>query len=54
MLEIHDFIDQAVTVDASLTLPFEQRSKSRLRTRLDDGTEVGLFLPRGQVLRHGN
>ena len=39
---------------ATLTLPFELRQKSRLRTRLDSGEEVGLFLPRGTVLRHGD
>ena len=40
--------------DAQLTLPFESRCKSRLRTQLDDGEEVGLFLPRGTVLRGGD
>lgn len=38
----------------TLTLAFEQRQKSRLRTRLDDGREAGLFLPRGTVLRGGD
>ncbi|MFC6671795.1 urease accessory protein UreE [Marinobacterium aestuariivivens] len=28
--------------------------KSRLRAELTDGREVGLFLPRGLVLRHGD
>jgi Urease accessory protein UreE len=37
--------------DDTLTLPFESRCKSRLRTQLDSGEEVGLFLPRGTVLR---
>lgn len=54
MLEIHDILDQPLAADARLTLAFEQRSRSRLRTQLDDGTEVGLFLPRGRVLRHGD
>lgn len=40
--------------DAQLTLPFESRCKSRLRTQLDGGEEVGLFLPRGTVLRGGD
>jgi urease accessory protein len=39
---------------ATLTLPFELRQKSRLLTRLDDGEEIGLLLPRGTVLRHGD
>ena len=38
----------------TLTLPFESRQKSRQRTTLDDGTEIGLFLPRGSVLRGGD
>ncbi len=37
-----------------LTLPFEQRQKSRLRARLDNGEEVALILPRGRVLRGGD
>ena len=40
--------------DGRLTLPFEQRRKSRLRTRLDDGREVALMLERGSVLRGGD
>ncbi len=38
----------------SLTLPLESRNRSRLKVLLDDGTEVGLFLPRGTVLRNGD
>ena len=37
-----------------LTLTFELRSKSRLRTRLASGEEVGLFLERGVILRTGD
>jgi urease accessory protein len=36
-----------------LTLSFEDRRKSRLRTRLDDGREVAVLLPRGTILRDG-
>jgi urease accessory protein len=39
--------------ELTLTLPFNDRTKSRLRTRLDNGEEVGLFLPRGTILRAG-
>jgi urease accessory protein len=39
---------------ARLVLPFDQRQKSRLLTALSDGTEVGLMLPRGTVLRGGD
>ena len=36
-----------------LILPFEQRQKSRLRAKADNGEEVALILPRGKVLRGG-
>jgi urease accessory protein len=35
-----------------LMLPFDSRQKSRLRTTLTSGEEVGLFLERGEVLRN--
>ena len=35
-------------------LPFEARQKSRLRTKLASGEEVGLMLPRGEILRGGD
>lgn len=37
-----------------LELPFESRTRSRLRARLRSGEEVGLFLERGSVLRGGD
>jgi urease accessory protein len=40
--------------DAELVLPFEQRQKSRLRTTVRGGEEIGLFLDRGSVLRGGD
>ncbi|HTS53641.1 MAG TPA: urease accessory protein UreE [Burkholderiales bacterium] len=40
--------------DAELVLPFELRQKSRLRTVLATGEEVGLLLERGEVLRDGD
>lgn len=39
---------------ATLTLPFDQRRRARLRARLDDGTEVALLLPRGLALKDGD
>jgi urease accessory protein len=38
----------------TLTLCLDQRVRSRLRVRLDDGRDAGVFLPRGQVLRDGD
>ena len=43
-----------VEVRGQLKLPFESRQKSRLRTRLVSGEEVGLMLPRGEILRGGD
>lgn len=41
-------------VPAAITLTFDERSRARLRGRLDDGREVGLFVERGGVLRDGD
>jgi len=39
---------------ATMTLPFDQRQKSRFRGQLDRGDEVAVLLPRGTVLRDGD
>jgi len=41
-------------VRGRLELPFESRQKSRLRAKLASGEEVGLMLPRGEILRGGD
>ncbi len=41
-------------VDAVLVLPFAERRKSRLRTSVTDGEEIGIFLERGTILRNGD
>ncbi len=38
----------------TLTLPLEKRIRSRLRVTLDDGSDAGVFLERGQTLRDGD
>jgi len=43
-----------VEVKGQLRLPFESRQKSRLKTKLVSGEEVGLVLPRGEILRGGD
>mgnify|MGYP001316389478 CR=1 FL=1 len=53
-LQIVERLSADLPTRATLTLPFDLSQKSRLRTRLDSGEEVGLFLPRGTVLRHGD
>ena len=53
MLELTERVDHGEAV-ATLTLPLEKRIRSRLRVNLDDGTEAGVFLARGQVLHEGD
>lgn len=43
-----------IAVKGTLELPFDARQKTRLRTALASGEEVGLMLPRGEVLRGGD
>ncbi|MDR5902431.1 urease accessory protein UreE [Halomonas icarae] len=38
----------------TLTLPYDRRTRGRLRALTDGGREVGLFLERGSVLREGD
>lgn len=54
MLKVLEVLHANTAHDATLTLPFELRQKSRLRASLDSGTEVGLMLPRGTILRGGD
>ena len=54
MLVISKRLPAKRDADLELVLPFDLRQKSRLRTKLDDGEEVGLFLERGSVLRDGD
>jgi urease accessory protein len=53
MLTISERVDEPAPPSARLELPFELRSRSRLRARLSSGEEVGVLLGRGQVLRGG-
>jgi len=54
MLIARNRIDTQRAFDAELILPFELRQKSRLRTTVASGEEIGLFLQRGTVLRDGD
>ena len=53
MIKVFEFAPAGAVATLSLCLPFDERKKSRLRTRTTCGEEVGLMLPRGQILRHG-
>jgi urease accessory protein len=54
MFEIRARVDGPEPVDVSLTLPFEDRQRSRLRVTLSTGEQAVLDLPRGGVLRGGD
>ena len=54
MIRIEKLLEKEVGHNATLSLPIDQRIKSRLKVTLDDGREAGLFLPRGQILRGGD
>jgi urease accessory protein len=54
MMIVRKLAAATARVDDTLTLPFEQRCKSRLRTMLASGEEIGLFLDRGTILRGGD
>ncbi|TNC81274.1 MAG: urease accessory protein UreE [Oleiphilus sp.] len=45
--------DRGLSAD-TLVMRYEQRSKGRIKLRSEQGTEVGLFLERGKVLRDGD
>ena len=54
MIRIEKLNQENSQHSATLSLPIDQRVKSRLKVTLDDGRDAGLFLPRGQVLRGGD
>lgn len=54
MMIVRKLASHATRVDETLALPYERRCKSRLRTALVGGEEVGLFLERGTILRGGD
>jgi len=54
MLTISKKLTDRRDTDAQLVLPFELRQKTRLRTTLSTGEEVGLNLDRGYILRGGD
>ncbi len=53
VLLIEALYDGHLPATDTLELDFNARTKSRLRTRLASGVEIGLFLPRGTILRGG-
>jgi len=54
MLHVTRRYDGGAPARATLRLPLEWRRRSRLRTRLVSGEEVGIILPYGSILRDGD
>jgi urease accessory protein len=54
MLMITQHAPRGGAVDERMVLPFDMRCRSRFRSALQDGTEVGVMLERGQILRGGD
>jgi urease accessory protein len=54
MLTLSQRLTDRRDASAQLVLPFELRQKTRLRTTLSTGEEVGLNLDRGYILRGGD
>ena len=54
MLKFTQRLDTQGDAVYTLTLPFEQRIRGRLKVTLDNGDEAGLFLDRGPILRGGD
>ena len=53
MLRFTEVVDDG-SGSGVLTLGFEDRRRSRMRTRTDDGREAALLLPHGTILRDGD
>ena len=47
-------LSRAAPPSDRLSLAYEHRSRSRQRARLDSGEEIGMVMPRGEVLRGGD
>ncbi len=54
MIELTKVLNKKTAAATTLTLPIEQRVRSRLKVKLDDGRDAGLFLPRGTLIRGGD
>lgn len=54
MLELRERVEDSQAADLTLTLPFDDRQRSRQRVTLSSGEPALLGLPRGGVLRGGD
>jgi urease accessory protein len=54
VIRLEQLLNHPTAHHTTLSLPIDQRTRSRLRVTLDDGRDAGLFLPRGKILRDGD
>ncbi len=54
MLKFTQKTNEVLKPNATLTLTFDQRNKSRLKTTLDDGRAVGIVLENGNSLKNND
>lgn len=54
MLSFTQTVHSVQPKDGTLTLTYDQRTKSRQKVTLDNGREAGLFLIRGLILQQGD
>jgi urease accessory protein len=54
MISLTRKVPPSAATDATVTLTYEQRVRSRLRVTLDDAREAGILLPRGETLKDGD
>lgn len=54
MLTAQQRVVPSRVAELRLVLPFDLRCRSRFRARLVNGEEIGVMLPRGQILRGGD
>ncbi len=47
-------LQMRIEIKGAIELPFEMRQKSRFKAKLASGEEVGVLLPRGEILRGGD
>lgn len=53
MMKLTEREADATRFDDDVTLPYELRQKCRLLSQTSKGSKIGIFLPRGQILKHG-
>ena len=54
LLKVNERLSKSVAHDSIVTMAYEYRQKKRVRTALDNGEDVGIFLPSGGPLRGGD